>query len=666
MEEPLPRDQAFIKRLTDIILDNLNNEQFGVEELVSRMGMGRTTIHRKLKSYTRLSLSQFIREVRLQKAHEMLLQNTGTISEISYRVGFGSPTYFDKCFHEYYGYPPGDVRRIEAGIKPPVIGKHDRLNSQGSKSPESDVKPASAWRLKTNTILMASFGILTGLLVIWFVYSVFFRKGDGYSRSDNYNPEKSLAVIPFNNLSDDVEDQYFADGVTVDIRDHLSRIGGLRVISGTTSEHFRGSKLTTPEIAEKLGVNYVLEGSSRINGNMTRVSVKLIDAKHDRQLLSETFDREMSDIFSVQSEIAQKITEILEVALSATEIERLERIPTKNVDAHVLYLKGRYFWNLRTKESLITSIGYFERSIEADPGYALAYSGLADTYFTLAFNSVIPSQEGFQKAKEIAQEALKIDQSLAEAHTVIGGVNAWGEWQWEKARKEYIMAIRSDPNYSVAYYYYAELLDLLGENEEARREINIALELDPLSRGINYKNMLINYNQGKFHEALKAWDEYNELRLTYFNPYQYYFYIYMYLGEDSLAFESFYNSLRFDTEESQHTDTIQEIYAVSGIQGIFEWMYNQRLNELNELSEDQNADIFDPRQYFYMAKWLAVLGKNEKSLDWLERAMQEKCVDLPSIYNSWDFRNLRNEPRFRAILRQMNFPEYKSAAPLVD
>ena len=663
MEEPLSRDQAFIKRLTAIILDNLDNEQFGIEELVHQMGMGRTTIHRKLKAYTKLSLSQFIREVRLQKAHEMLLQNIGTISEISYRVGFGSPTYFDKCFHEYYGYSPGDARKIESGIKVPAIDKPDLLHISENKSPERRIRPDSLLHLKHSTTLIISIGILAGLLIIWFVYSVFPRNTDTPSGSGGNDNEKSIVVLPFVNLSEDVDDQYFADGVTIDIRDHLSRINGLNVISSTTSEHFRESTLTTPEIAEILGVSYVLEGSSRIKGSMTRVSVKLVDAKLDRQLFSETFDREIGDIFSVQSEIAQKVTDILEVALSESEIEEMDKIPTKNVEAHVLYMKGRYFWSLKTKENLRTSIGYFEKSIDADPGYALAYAGLADTYFMMAWNSFIPSAEGFRKAKEIAQKALEIDQSLAEAHTVIGGIYTWSEWQWEKARKEYLLAIRLNPNYSTAYYYFAELLDILGENEEARKQINIALELDPLSRGINYNNMRIYYNQGKFHEALKAWDEYNELGLAFFNPYQYYFYIYKYLGEDSLAYQAFHNSLLANPRDQKYTDTVQKIYDESGINGIFEWMYNRRLNEL---VNDQKTDISDTRQYFYLAKWSAALDNKKESLYWLGKALQDKDINLPYIYNSWDFRNLRNEPGFRAILRQMNFPEYKSQAFMAD
>jgi TolB-like protein len=311
MDKPLSLDQAFIKKLTDIILANLKNEHFGVEELSRFMGMSHSTIHRKLRSYTNRSLIQFIREIRLQKAHEMLKQN----------------------------------------------------------------------------------------------------------------------------LSGDADNQYFADGVTADLRDHLSRIRGLKVISGTTSEHFRGSTLTIPEIAKKLGVNYILEGSTQEDNNRTRVSVKLIDAKSDLQLLSETLDRELRDIFSVQSEIAQNVAGKLEAVLSAEEIEQIEKIPTKSTEAHINYLKGRYSWSLRTKESLMTSIKYFEKSIAEDPSYALAYTGLADAYYFQARNHLIPTAEGFRKAKEIAQKALDIDPSLAEAHAIIGGVYAWGDWQWEKARR---------------------------------------------------------------------------------------------------------------------------------------------------------------------------------------------------------------------------------------
>jgi len=648
VEEPLSLDQAFIKKLTDIIQANLDNEQFGVEELSCQMGMSHTTIHRKLRSYTHLSISQFIREVRLKKAHEMLVQNLGNVSEISYRVGFGSPTYFNKCFHEYYGYPPGDVKKIESGVKGPYADKPDLLHLAEQKPHRYITFSPGTWNKSIWFTLVIPFGILTGLLLIWFVYSTFFKSTESSAETGSAQNDKSIAVLPFLSLSKDIDNQYFADGVTIDIRDHLSRIKGLKVISGTTSEHFRGSTLTIPEIAKILGVNYILEGSAQKDYNRSRVSVKLVDAENDRQLLSELFDRELSDIFSVQSEIAQKVAGMLEAVLSDKEIEQIEKIPTKSTEAHILYLKGRYFWNLRSKESLITSIEYFEKSLTADTGYAVAYAGLADAYYTLAFNNWVPKAEGFIKAKEIAHKALEIDPGLAEAHAILGGVYAWGDWQWEKARKEYEKAIELNPNYSTAYCYYAELLDLLGENEEARLQVNTALELDPMSRKNNFCNMAFYYNEGKFHEALNAWNEYTEMGLTYFDPYPYYFYIYMYLGEDSLAFEVFYNFMLPNIVILDTNESYQQMYDRSGPRGILEWLNNQKKN------------ITDPMVYFYFAKRYAIVGKRSEALDCLEKAYREECVNMPNIYNSYDFRNLRDEPRFRAILRKMNFPEYTS------
>lgn len=653
MEEPLSLDQAFIKKLTDIILANLENERFGVEELSHQMGMSHTTIHRKLRSYTRLSVSQFIREVRLQKAHEMLEQNMGNVSEISYRVGFGSPTYFNKCFHEYYGYPPGEVRKIESNINNPNTDKPDLLHLAEQQSSQNKTSAAGKWNKNYRKKLVIPLVILAGLLLASFLYLTFTKNRHSSAETGSTQNEKSIAVLPFRNLSGDPDNQYFADGVTVDLRDHLSRIRGLKVISGTTSEHFRGSTLTISELAKELGVNYVLEGSAQKDDNMTRVSVKLVDAKRDRQLLSETFDRDLSDIFSVQSEIAQIVAAKLEAVLSAEEIEQIEKIPTQSTEAHIFYLKGRYFWNLRTKENLITSIEYFEKSIAADPGYALAYAGLADAFNILTINGGYPAPEGYIKAKDHVHKALEIDKNLAEAHSTLGGILIWGDWQWEEARKELRLAIELNPNYSTAHQYFAELLSILGENEEARTQIDLALELDPYSRTINLDNMLIYYNQGKFHEALKTWNEVNEMELTFFNPYPFYFYIYMYLGEDSKAFEALHHSFLYDPLNAKYAETLKEVYNRSGVKGILNWLNDSELTK----SDPSN---------FYMAKRYAIIGRNSEALDFLEKAFLEREWNMPYIYNSYDFKNLRNEPRFRAILRQMNFPEYKPQAPGSD
>jgi TolB-like protein/AraC-like DNA-binding protein len=654
MQGALSMDQAFVERLTDIILSNLGNEQFGVQQLSREMGMSHTTIHRRLRSCTNLSVSQFIREVRLQKAYEMLRQNLGSVSEISYSVGFGSPSYFNKCFHEYYGYPPGEARKPESHIHMQNAEKPDLLHPADLKTWQNKTGGKGKRYRKNKKYLIISVGILGGLLLAWVLYIVPAVKRNAAVAKESIPDEKSIVVLPFKNLSSDTDNEYFADGVTIDIRDRLSRIKGLKVISSITAEHFRGSKLTIPELADEIGVNYVLEGSARKERNMTRVSAKLIDVKRDRQLFSETFDRELSDIFSVQSEIAQVVAAKLEAVLSAEEIEQIEEVPTQNTEAHIYYLKGRYFFNIRTEESLKRSIGYYEKSIAADPGYAVAYAGLAETYYTLVHSDWMPVDKGFGKAKELAQKALELDPDLAGAHVILGGVYAWGEWQWEKAREEYKIAMEMNPNLSSAYLYYAELLDLLGENDEARLQLNIAKELDPFSRGINSNNMALYYNEGKFDDALNAWNEYNELNLAYFNPYAYYFYIYMYLGEDSLALNAIMNLIMTNLKGLEYNETLQRMYDKSGAMGILEWL------------NTEDSVLTDPRQFYYYGKRLAILGRNSEALDQLEKAFKARYIYMPTVYNTYDFRNLRNEPRFRAMLRQMNFPAYDSGNPRSD
>ena len=339
MDEPLSLDQAFIKKLADIILANLRNEKLGVEELSRLMGMSHSTIHRKLRSYTHKSLSQFIREVRLQKAHEMLRQNLGTVAEISYRVGFGSPTYFNKCFHEYYGYPPGDVKKTEKGVIDARTDNHNFMQLSENQNPERHRKASVRLPENYKITLIIPLSILSGLLLIWFIYSTFLKNTDTTGRTSHI--EKSIAVLPFENLSGDPENQYFADGVMEDILNQLFRKSKLRVISRTTAERFRESTLTVPEIAKKLRVNFLLEGSVQKCGSKTRVLVQLIDARHDQHLWSEKYDRELNDLFLIQTEIAKQVADEIEKVLSAEEIEQTEKKPTESPEAYNNYQRGQ-------------------------------------------------------------------------------------------------------------------------------------------------------------------------------------------------------------------------------------------------------------------------------------------------------------------------------------
>jgi TolB-like protein/AraC-like DNA-binding protein len=316
MDEPLSLDQAFIKKLTDIVLANLRNEQFGVEEFSSLMGMSHSTIHRKLRLYTNRSLSQFIRDVRLQKAHEMLQQNLGTICDISFRVGFGSPAYFDKCFHEYFGYPPGDVRKRILQERADQDETHiESLPATGLLMPVKE-NDSSGWKLSARKmVILTAFGFvfIAAITIFWISFSGSHRKSS----------DLSIIVLPFKNLSDDPGNQYFADALMEDILNSLFQISELKVISRTTSEHFRGTSNTSREIAKEVNVHYVLEGTIRRQGDMVRVNIQLIDAFQDRHVWSEIFDRKVTDIFDIQYGIALNVALKLNIVLSEEEKRRI-------------------------------------------------------------------------------------------------------------------------------------------------------------------------------------------------------------------------------------------------------------------------------------------------------------------------------------------------------
>jgi len=311
MSEPLSMDQAFIKKLTDIVLANLANENFGVKELAIEAGISRVSLHRRLKSSKKQDASQFIRETRLQRAMEMLRRNEGTVAEIAFRVGFGSPTYFIKCFHEYYGFPPGEVRKMESieSLDDQVVEQIDKTGNYKGIKVKPDLKSVTK-RPKHKNILIASFGILSGLLITFILYVLLKQ------------PEKSIVVLPFKNLSDNPGNQYFADGITEDILNHLFRISEMRVISRTSAEYFRDNPMTSPEIGRKLHVNYVLEGSVQTHEQEVRIFVQLIDARDDQHMLSEEYEGKMTNIFAFQSDIAKKVANALKTVISSKEIRQ--------------------------------------------------------------------------------------------------------------------------------------------------------------------------------------------------------------------------------------------------------------------------------------------------------------------------------------------------------
>jgi len=346
----------FIEQAETLILENLSNEQFGVSELADLMNMSRSNLLRKIKKETQLSASQFIRQVRLQKGMEMLKQTDLTVSEISYLVGFGNTSYFIKCFREYFGYPPGKVGK----------GTLEEENTQ--------ISFLKQYRLQI---------IATAILIITVGSYLIFNKTVATSETAEVKLTKSIAVLPFKNMSSDSTNLYFVNGLMESALNNLQKIEDLRVISRTSVEKYRNTEKTIPEIAEELNVNYLVEGSGQRVGDQVLLNIQLIEASNDRPIWVEQYSYKVVDIFSLQNEVAKKIADAIEATVTPAELEQIDRKPTKSILAYDYYLQALEPYNAQTKEGLEEAIPLFEKAIEHDPQFALAYSKIAICYYFL-------------------------------------------------------------------------------------------------------------------------------------------------------------------------------------------------------------------------------------------------------------------------------------------
>jgi TolB-like protein len=517
------------------------------------------------------------------------------------------------------------VEEIEHDIEKPVDNKE--LNHKPNKK----------------KIILLSGLLLVGSIVIVLLFLLDII-GD---KKQTKELEKSIAVLPFENLSSDEEQAWFSDGITDVIINQLSKISDLRVLSRTSTLKYeeKEEKKSIPEIGEELGVNYLIEGTVQRQENKMRISVQLIRALNEGHIWAEVYDREWKDIFDVQSDIAQKIAEKLKTVLTPEEKELVEKSQTENPEAYNLYLQGRFFWFKRTEEGLKKSIEYFEKSAAIDPDYALAYAGLANAYFIQAWWGWHPLLEGWAKAKEFALKAIDIDKNLGEAHAILGELLSFYEWKWEEARKEFLIAIELNPNYSDAHLYYTELLDILRENDKAREQVNLAMELDPLFFMWHSVSSMLYYNEGKLNESLDECRKTLELEPNYLSIYWTYFNVYIKQDENLKAIETLQKIMLMDTLTARNANMVKDIYNKSGMNGIFEWLI-----ELELKSADPSP--------MSLARWYAILDKKDESLDWLEKAFDEHQPSIPRININPDFDIVRSEPRFQAMIKKMGLSEY--------
>ena len=469
-------------------------------------------------------------------------------------------------------------------------------------------------------------------------------------RRDNRTQVVSLeknrvAVLPLVNMISDPADEYFSDGMTEELISSLASVSGLQVISRTSIMQYKNTNKKISEIGRDLAAGSIIEGSVRKAGNQLRITVQLIDTQEDKHLWSQTYDREMKDVFALQSDIAKNVSEALQVKLLPRESAQLQKNATRNMEAYTLYLKGRYHWNKRTDEGNKKAIEYFQSAINLDPNYALAYAGLADCYNIQANYQYTPLEETYSKARKAAMRAIELDNGLAEARASLA-LSLMHDWMWTAAMTEFKNAIERSPNYASAHQWYALLIRILGRQDEALTEVRKAQAIDPLSPVITSNVGDVLYVLGQYDSAMEQYKKALEIEPDFMPAHVGMLGIFM----DKSKFEE-------ALEECQKIDTLTHSDLRS--QGNFACLYARagRKEEAIRFLEINIQAIETNRLYSTgVAILYSVLGDKDNALVWLMRGFEWHDSALPFINEipaSDDLKPLRSDPRFINLLKKM-------------
>jgi len=655
MAKELSMDQAFIKKLTDLLEINLENEHFGVQQLAEKVGLSRSQLHRKLKAITGKSSSSFIRHYRLRKAREMLADNVATVSEIAYRVGFSSPTYFNTCFRIYFGYPPGKVKYRNAEVDPETSIKERKV--EGNEPPILKVdgnvvnKP-----FKKRFVIVP---LLVIILLISLSYIIYLRIdiANTPQATTSSNTDKSIAVLPFENYSGDTALDPFCDGMTDEVISRLTKIKSLTKVSSRTSIlQYKESTKSIPEIAKELGVSHILEGSFQKTGNKIKVSLQLIDGPSDNHFWADEYtgDWNNNDIFKIQAEVAENVARKMDVQISDSEYEAIQKMPTNNEEAYRSYLLAKSQKYKENKSSFASAIPLFEKAIALDSNYIEPYIGLADVWMTGGLVwGLYPEQEAWANSKKALERAEEIDSSYSGLEDMLNTGYFYYDWDFEQVEpyfqyrlsnfifdrtpvvvdyaiktgryKEAIVeidkSIAIDPSVGIFYTFKGEALMLLGNRKEA-------IDL------INASNTLFSDNWWYLRESAK---------LMY------------YLGEYDTSKD------QLEILKNNFPDYPPIIMWLNGVYSYMDGNKNKASKHLQEL-ENEYAKESSGSPAWFLALYYCTLQEYEKAFMWLQRSYDRHEVELTWFREEPLLTPLRNDIRYKVLYDKIGFSKLKYAS----
>ena len=452
----------------------------------------------------------------------------------------------------------------------------------------------------------------------------------------------SVAVLPFLNLSVDPENEYFADGITEDVIAQLSKVRALRVISRTSVMSFKQRSHSLREIAAQLEVATLLEGSVRRVGDRVRIVAQLIDAASDQHLWAETYDRQLTDIFAIQADVALHIAAALKAELSPAEKTRIHKEPTGDLQAYQLYLQGRHWLIRYTQEGMRKAIEYFEQAIDRDPSYALAYVGAALAYVELGEGGALQPDEAYARANQAVATALELDAELAEAHATLAYLKFVGDYDWARAEREFKRALELNPSSADTYDYYGRMLSSLERHDEALALLKRAQELDPLAHRLDLATELL--RAGRYDEALRSARLGSDLDSQYARGHATLGWAYLKKGMCDEGLAELEQAVTLAPGNTNWLGQLGQAYGLAG-----------ELAKARDVL--QQLEVLSRQRYvspYHMAYVYVGLGEQDTAIDWLERAYVERAGAVYGIKGSFLFTALRSHPRFTALLKKMN------------
>ncbi len=454
-----------------------------------------------------------------------------------------------------------------------------------------------------------------------------------------------IAVLPLRSISPDPGDEYFADGMTEELISSISRIGGVGVIARTSVMRFKGKDTPVSQIARELGVRRLLEGSVRKQGDRVRINVQLVDASTEEQSWSEEYDREIRDVFEIQRDISREVASALRVRALEGELQEIGRDGTAAPQAYVDYLRGRQLLSRRTGPDLLRSLSFFNDALRADPRFVKAYSGLADSYATLALLELMPPSEAFPKAKEAVLKALAVDGRVAEPHTSLALTMFQYDWDWRGAEDEFLRASALNPNYPPAHQFYADYLKAMGRFDEALGEMKRASELDPLSLAISAGLGHILYLSRDYDAAIRQYRKTVEMDPSFMQTH-------LWFGRPYL-------------EKGLYPEAIGELETavkLSGESTLALGMLGHGLASAGRKEEAQavlDKLLARSRDEYVSSYWVAAVYNGmklrEQTLEWLRKAVRERSSWLVWVNVEPRFDWLRDDPGFGELLGEMKF-----------